>query len=44
MTGVDGETTKNKVGDSVRAIIGTEDYRKDTTIDLTNISFVGQKR
>lgn len=41
--GLAEETTKDKVGDTLRIIIGTEDYKKDTTIDLTDINFVGAK-
>lgn len=37
------ETIKEKVGDTVRVVIGTDDYRKDTTIDLTDLSFIGAK-
>ena len=38
------ETVKERVGDTVRVIIGTEDYRKDTTVDLNDISFAGAKK
>ena len=32
------ETIKERIGDTVKVIIGTADYRKETMVDLTDIS------
>ncbi|MGB4470294.1 MAG: IPT/TIG domain-containing protein, partial [Tepidanaerobacteraceae bacterium] len=37
------ETIKERIGDTVKVIIGTADYRKETMVDLTDISYAGAK-
>lgn len=44
----DGElaenTTKQKIGDTAHVVIGTEDYKENTTLDLTDTAFAGVKK
>lgn len=37
------ETIKERTGDTVKVVIGTADYRKDTTVNLTDSSFAGAR-
>ena len=36
-------TTKERIGDTLRVIIGTDDYKKDITIDLNDSNYMGTK-
>ncbi|WP_213974711.1 IPT/TIG domain-containing protein [Tepidanaerobacter acetatoxydans] len=41
--GLTDETKKEKIGDTVRVTVGTEDYKKNLTVDLTDTNFTGAK-